>query len=160
LALGGIDGLIEIWNIHEMQLDKNLSYQASDLFMIHKQSILSLIFSNDNQLLAAGDSEGIIKIWKFSNGKCLRKIENEGGEGSGITCLLLSNNNSQLLAGSLKNTIKIFGLKSGNMLKELRGHNSFIQYITYMNANEHQVFSCSEDSQMIIWNTAENDAKL
>lgn len=90
--------------------------------MIHKQSILSLIFSNDNQLLAAGDQEGVIKIWKFSTGKCLRKIENEGGEGSGITCLLLSNNNSQLVAGSLKHTIKIFGLKSGNMLKELRGH--------------------------------------
>jgi WD40 repeat protein len=62
--------------------------------MLHRKAVLSLIFSQDNKILASGDSEGVIKVWKFSEGKCLRKIEAAGGEHAGITCLLLTANNS------------------------------------------------------------------
>ena len=56
-----------------MTLDLDLPYQAKDLFMLHRKAILSLIFSKDGRILASGDSEGIIKVWKFSDGKCLKK---------------------------------------------------------------------------------------
>jgi WD40 repeat protein len=42
--------------------------------MLHTKAILSLVFSQDDKLLASGDSEGIIRVWKFSDGKKLREI--------------------------------------------------------------------------------------
>lgn len=79
IAIGGTDGLIEIWDTATMQLDNNLPYQAKDLFMLHRKAVLCLTFSLDNKVLASGDAEGVLKIWKFSDGKCLRKIESAGG---------------------------------------------------------------------------------
>jgi len=32
--------------------------------MFHKKSVLSLSFTEDDQLLASGDSTGLIKVWK------------------------------------------------------------------------------------------------
>jgi WD40 repeat protein len=43
--------------------------------MLHKKGILSLVFSKDDKLLASGDADGIIRIWKFSDGKKLREID-------------------------------------------------------------------------------------
>lgn len=43
--------------------------------MIHSTSVLSLVMSRDNELLASGDKEGTVKIWKISTGKCLKKFE-------------------------------------------------------------------------------------
>lgn len=58
-----------------MSLDLDLVYQSKDLFMLHRKAILSLIFSIDDKILASGDQEGIIKIWKFQDGKKLREID-------------------------------------------------------------------------------------
>lgn len=94
--------------------------------MLHRKAVLSLLFSDDDKILASGDQEGIIRVWKFSDGKKLREIDTKGGEKSGIGCLALTSNNSQLVAGCLDRSIKLYGLKSGNLLREIKGHDSFI----------------------------------
>jgi hypothetical protein len=38
-------------------------------------------------LLASGDKDGHIKVWKVSNGKCLRTIELGIGEKGAVTAL-------------------------------------------------------------------------
>jgi WD40 repeat-containing protein SMU1 len=115
--------LIEVWNYHKMTLDlETIPYQAHDLYMLHNKAILSLVFSLDDKLLASGDSEGIIRVWKFQDGKKLREINIQGGEKSGVTSILFNQNNSQLIAGSLDMTIRVYGLKSGSLLKQLSGH--------------------------------------
>ena len=75
LVIGGIDGLIEVWNYEKMEIDLDLPYQQKELFMLHRKAVLSLQFSQDDKLLGSGDQEGIIKIWKFSDGKKLREID-------------------------------------------------------------------------------------
>jgi WD40 repeat protein len=94
MVLGGQDGLIEVWDFHKMTLDLTLPYQASDLYMLHRKAVLSLAFSKDDKLLASGDAEGIIRVWKFSDGKKLREIDTQGGEKCGSTCLIFTQNNS------------------------------------------------------------------
>lgn len=94
--------------------------------MLHRKAILALIFSKDDKILASGDSEGIIRVWKFQDGKKLREIDTQGGEAGGICALCLTANNSQLIAGCLDKKIKIYGLKSGNLMKEIRDHDSFL----------------------------------
>ena len=67
--------MIEVWNFSNMSLDLSLPYQEKGLFMIHNKSVLAMTFSKDDRILATGDSEGIIIIWKFADGKILRKID-------------------------------------------------------------------------------------
>ena len=45
------------------------------MFMVHDSAVLSLDFSHDNRLLASGDKNGVIKVWKVADGKCLREIK-------------------------------------------------------------------------------------
>lgn len=91
LLIGGQDGLIEVWNYQKMSLDlETIPYQANDLYMLHTKAILSLVFSQDDKLLASGDSEGIIRVWKFSDGKKLREINIQGGEKSGVTTMVFN----------------------------------------------------------------------
>jgi len=82
--------LIEVWSYATLQVDLSLPYQAQDLYMLHKKGILSLIFSKDDKLLASGDSEGIIRIWKFSDGKKLREIDTQGGDKCGIASMVFT----------------------------------------------------------------------
>lgn len=74
LALGGQDGLIEVWDYSAMSLAEDLPYQAADLYMLHVKSVLALRFSRDDKLLASGDSEGLVRVWKFADGKKLREL--------------------------------------------------------------------------------------
>jgi WD40 repeat-containing protein SMU1 len=102
--------------------------------MVHKSAVLSLTFSLDNKLLASGDESGTIKIWKASDGKCLKIIEIIEQDNA-VTNMLLSFKNAKLIATCLDYTIKVFGLKSGNKLKEYaKVHDNFISSIQYMSS--------------------------
>lgn len=82
--------MIEIWT-HEPCALAKLSFQESELFMVHKGAVLSLDFSKaitgDKLLLASGDALGCLKIWKVQSGKCLREFELGIGAKGGISCL-------------------------------------------------------------------------
>ncbi|CDW71757.1 wd repeat protein 61 [Stylonychia lemnae] len=159
LVLGGQDGLIEVWNFKSMSLEIDLSFQAQDLFMLHRKAVLSLLFSKDDKILASGDQEGIIKIWKFIDGKKLREIDTQGGENAGIGTLCLTSNNSQIIAGCLDRSIKIYGLKSGNLLRDIKGLQSFILSTFLIPSKENLLLTGTEDGQIILWNTSEQDQK-
>ncbi len=59
--------------------------------MVHKSSVIALDFSKEIReeklMLASGDIDGHIKVWKVSNGKCLRTIELGIGEKGAVTAL-------------------------------------------------------------------------
>jgi len=124
LALGGTDGLIELWSLLTLELDTvHFPYQKEQLFMVHGAAILSLNFSRDLKLLASGDQAGTIKVWKISQGKCLRTIDNI----QGINNILLSYTNARVIGSTLDSQIKVYGLKSGAMLKEMpKVHDTYI----------------------------------
>jgi WD40 repeat protein len=56
--------------------------------MVHENAILALDFvgQGDKLILASGDCEGKIAIWKVANGKCLRTIKTN----TAVTCLRLT----------------------------------------------------------------------
>ena len=71
LAVGFIDGVIEVWNKNTLQVATSgaFEFQKGGKFMGHSCHILFLEFSDNGKVLASGDSEGTIKIWNFSKGK-------------------------------------------------------------------------------------------
>lgn len=111
--------------------------------------MLSLAFSRDDKLLASGDAEGLIRVWKFADGKKLRELETQT---AGVTCLAFLTQSS-LVAGCLDKSVRVYGLKSGNLLKNMRGHESFLSQVQPL--SETTVLSAAEDGGVLLWNLAE-----
>lgn len=166
LATGSADGFIELWHATSSSspssssggngssssnllgtLRTDLSFQKEEQFMMHDSAILSLAFSPDSALLASGDKEGCVKVWRASTGQCLRRLE--GAHSAGVTALAFappggssssssaaaatedagassSSSSAHLLSASYDGTARVHGLKSGRVLRELRGHSSYV----------------------------------
>lgn len=124
-ATGSIDGIIEIHDPETCELDKNLVYQNQENYMLHKDPVVSLCFSKDDELLATGDEKGLIKVWRIQTGKLLKKIE--GVFQTSISSLIFGNEFSHLISAS--KDVRVIGLKSGKALKEYRGHTAYVNCI-------------------------------
>ena len=75
------------------------------MFMVHESQVLALDFSQemtgDKLMLASGDQQGGIKVWKVTNGKCLRSIELglAGGKGA-VTVVRFMQSDTKLITVS------------------------------------------------------------
>ena len=79
LALGGVDGLVRLWNAKKMELEiERAPYQKEGKFLHLNSSITALDFSKDDKLVILGDKQGCIKVMKVSDGKVLREMQVEG----------------------------------------------------------------------------------
>jgi WD40 repeat protein len=63
-------------------------------------------------MIASGDKTGQVKVWNVSNGKCLRKIENNNNP---ISAISFGIDPSHIL--SAYEVIYLYGLKSSKILK-------------------------------------------
>jgi WD40 repeat protein len=55
----------------------------------------------DKLMLASGDQQGVIKVWKVANGKCLRLIELRLADGKGaVTVVKFTQNDTKLITVS------------------------------------------------------------
>lgn len=157
LVTGSSDGFIEIWDVWTGSLKLDLPYQASEKFLMHKCSILSLAVAVDGTLLASGSKDGQIKLWRLKSGQCLRTYD--AAHGQGITSLMLSREKNKILSTSFDGMIRIHGIKSGKMLKEFRGHESFV-YSAVFSQDESCILSASADCSICIWDTNTSDCIL
>ncbi|KXN74126.1 MGC81475 protein-like protein [Conidiobolus coronatus NRRL 28638] len=149
LITGSKDGLIEVWNILNGKLRKELDYQANKQFMVMSDSVLALALTDDGELLASGSKNGDITVWKLSTGTPIKHFPQAHTEG--VSTLEFSKTSSNhILAGGLDGTIKVFGMKSGKKLKEFRGHTSYINQVKFIN-QDNLIISASSDGSIKIW---------
>lgn len=155
LVTGSSDGFIEIWDPESRYADlrMDLPYQKADEILMHDSAVLALAVSNDGAMLGTGSSDGMIKVWKVENGKCLRQFEN--AHRGAISCLAFSADASHVLSGSHDSTCREFGLRAARMLKEFRGHTSYINSCSYVTveggSSSLLVVSGSADGTVRVW---------
>eukprot|EP00300_Choanocystis_sp_HF-7_P012823 c18049_g1_i1.p1 GENE.c18049_g1_i1~~c18049_g1_i1.p1 ORF type:complete len:521 (+),score=133.10 c18049_g1_i1:26-1564(+) len=150
LAIGSVDGFIELWDPSTAKLRKDLEYQAKDKFMMHEASVLCLNFSRDSDVLVSGAQDGKVKVWSVRSGQCLRRFEHAHSQG--VTSAVFSKDGTHVLTGSFDTTVKIHGLKSGKMLKEFRGHTSYVNDVSY-SVDGSRVISASSDGSVRLWDS-------
>ncbi|KAG7370744.1 WD40 repeat-containing protein [Nitzschia inconspicua] len=162
LITGSSDSLIEIWDSGYKELNTtDFPYQKEHAMGHNDAAVLCMDVSNDGEILVSGDSTGRVKVWKLSNGKCLRQYQ---AHDDSVTALTLSRDASRILTGSSNGICREFGIVTQNVLQVYEGHTSYIHACRYvvhwntgdsnkpqMTSGEVLVVTASADGTVRIW---------
>ena len=74
LALGGSDGLIELYSTIDYSYHTGLKFQAEGTALFHDHPVTLIHFNYNDTILATADSKSLIKLWNLETGRLLRKI--------------------------------------------------------------------------------------
>ncbi|XP_040971489.1 angio-associated migratory cell protein isoform X3 [Gossypium hirsutum] len=139
VATGGGDDKGFLWKIGHADW-------ASEL-RGHTDSVSSLAFSSDGQLLASGGFDGLVKVWDtFGNYK--RTLEGPGG---GIEWIRWHPKGHLILAGSEDCTAWMWNADNGKCLNVFSGHGAIVTCGDFAPDGK-TICSGSEDATLRIWN--------
>ena len=96
----------------------SISYNDIDLFLIFHIH-LDMQWSSINDLLVTASSDGSIRIWQSSKGKCMRVIENSAGI-ENLCCCFHPSNNNFIAVGNDRGILQIYNVSTGKPLKVRR----------------------------------------
>ncbi|KAF7820574.1 angio-associated migratory cell protein [Senna tora] len=139
VATGGGDDKGFLWKIGQGDW-------ASEL-QGHKDSVSSLAFSYDGQLLASGSLDGIVQVWDASG---IHKGTLEG-PGGGIEWLRWHPRGHLLLAGAEDSTVWMWNADRGAFLNTFAGHGGSVTCGDFTPDGK-IICTGSEDATLRIWN--------
>lgn len=99
LAVGGEDGVIQLWNVGDGRLLRELAASAG------ASSVNTLAFSPDGRLLASGLKSGAIQLWSVADGSLLTPLQ---GHQRAVQSLSFSANGQLLASGSDDKTVRLW----------------------------------------------------
>ena len=143
---------LAIWqaNLQGINLqDVNFSYCQfkNTIFTRCFGGIHSLVFSPDGEILAIGDSQGIIRLLNMQTGKIIGTF---GKHKWWVFSLDFSPDGKKLVSSSLDQTVKIWDVPTGQLLHNLEGHTEWIWSVAF-SPTEAIVASGCNDKTIKIW---------
>lgn len=114
----------------------------------HKQTILCLDFSPNNDQLVTGSYDNHLIIWDIARRKKLYKLY--GPKNAGWVCAVCYSNDGTMVASG-SDCIKLWNPKNGELIKILDGHTKYIWSLCF-NHDDKQIISGSLDNGIKIWN--------
>jgi WD40 repeat protein len=174
LASGSNDDTIKIWRVRDGKLLQTLYGHSSNeletyspysksaesdawaaLFKLLREIIvLSVAFSPDGALIAAGIANGLIKLWRVRDGKLLQTFM---GHSEPVRSVVFSSNGELLVSGSVDKTVKIWRVSDGKLLHTLEGHSERVNSVSF-SPDGKLLASGSADETINIWRVS--DGKL
>lgn len=150
LIVGYSTGLIEIRNPTTGRLANDLDFQAQKNYIVtpSKRAALSLCFSTTNELMAIGDKNGDISVWRFGSGELVQLFKS--AHHKSVSCLLFHRNSKEILSGSHDTTAKLHGMRSNRTIRDFRGHKSFVTAVA-SSRDDNFIITGSTDSTVKIW---------
>lgn len=114
--------------------------------------IISVNFSHDSSMLAAGTDTGEIRIWDLNTGKA--KILK--GHQDVVWSLRFCPDDSMLASASWDMTVRQWNVASGSLLRVLKGHKGKVWGVDY-SPNGKYLVSSSDDKTLRIWDLVEDN---
>jgi WD40 repeat protein/serine/threonine protein kinase len=134
---------------------------------IHRQSIGSVVFSRDGDLLASASRDGTVKVWdakrldkEYLDGKpepCIPPIQARV-PGPGVN-IAFSPDGRRLATGGEKNTVIIWDVQTGDEILNLWGeHSGEVYAVAFSPLDDGRLIATAgEDSAVKIWNSHTGD---
>jgi len=153
-AVGTSDGFIEIFQVPSMKQRKDLPYQANGEPLLVESPVSCLVFSICSDLLACGDSEGKVYVFRVSNGSTVSRFASGHSKG-GVAAICLSPDGTKVATGGVDGICRVFSVANGTRLCECLGHDSFVNTMTFL--SQTRLITGSSDEKLKIWNSSTGD---
>jgi len=82
----------------------------------HSNTIYSLDFSPDGQFLATASADKTIRIWRVSDGTCIKTLKNQAEFG----CVSFSPDGKLIASGSWDYTVRLWNVKTGQCISSMK----------------------------------------
>ena len=132
----------------------NVNFQNADLaksvFVETFGGVMSVAFSPDGKILAAGDTKGEIRLYRLADSQQLLLCQ---GHENWIPCLAFSPDGSILASSSTDYTVKLWDLQTGQCLNTLQGHNDEVWSVAF-SPDGKILASGSDDHTIKLWNVS------
>ncbi len=132
-------------NLHDVNFAH--SDLAKSVFTKTFSRILSVAFSPDGKLLAVGDTNGEIRLWRVADGQGLLTCQ---GHSSWVRSVAFSPDGQTIVSGSADQTIKFWKVSTGACLKTLQGHSNGVWSVAF-SPDEQTIVSGSADQTIKFW---------
>jgi len=109
--------------------------------------VLTLAVSGNDRYLAAGGSDGIVRLWNYRSGDLIAVLE---GHTDYVRSVAFSPDDRILASGSDDGTIKLWDVEEIRLLKTLRGHTDYVRSVAF-NYDGTVLITGSDDGTVRVW---------
>ncbi|AOA62930.1 Small subunit (SSU) processome component [Komagataella phaffii CBS 7435] len=144
---GGLEDIL-VWDIKTGELSQKLHdgipIGAADASVSGAPSqVVRLEYHHNNNIVAAGYSDGSIKIWDLTSGTVVMSLQ---GHRSAVTILVFDRSGTRLVSGSRDSTMIVWDLVGETGLFKLKGHKNEITGLLLLDGTE-----AKDDEEMEDW---------
>ncbi|GET39476.1 NACHT domain-containing protein [Microseira wollei] len=110
-------------------------------------TVLSVAFSPDGTVLATGDANGEVHLWRVADSERLFIFR---GHINWVRSVAFSPDGRMLVSGSDDQTVMLWDVQTGQRLQTLRGHTKLIQSVAF-SPDGYLLASGSDDQTVMLW---------
>lgn len=152
LATAGADGSIKDFDIQGR-------WSGPRRLGPHVGRVLSLDYSPDGKLLAAGGGEpsrsGEVKLWDVEKGTLVRSLA-EGLHSDNVCALRFSPDGAKLATGAADKFLKVVGVADGKEVRSFEGHTGHVLAVDWKSDGK-QLVTGSADGSLKVWDAESGD---
>jgi WD40 repeat protein len=137
----------DLRNVDLHQVNVAHSDLAKSVFTETLSIPVTVKFSPDGQVLATGDMDGEVRLWRVADGKNLLTCKEHT---SWVWSIAFSPNGHIIASGSDDKTVKLWDVSTGQCYLTLRGHNQQVWSVAF-SPDGHIIASASEDQTVKLW---------
>ncbi|MEG4443182.1 AAA family ATPase [Microcoleus sp. AT9_B5] len=156
LASGSYDKTVKVWSLKEDGINNILPCPSAPLFPCspsvlltldgHADSVMSVSFSPDSEILASASKDKTVKLWT-RNGRSIKTLTGHTGWVTGVT---FSPDGQMLASASDDGTVKLWN-RDGRLLRTFEGaHNSFVLGVAF-SPDGKMLASAGYDNSVKLW---------